>query len=214
MSSCGARCRFGVRERLRADAHKSQALPLHHLAPDRDTVLLKLGNRPKSKARLGVVLCIPDAKVVANILELNRISGTQTSTMKSVTGTARHCGRFFGAVVPCCLMLVVGAASPADAAGCSFEAQGEGRVAEILDARSFRLADGREVRLAGIEPVTGEKANRTLALAAIIAGRDVKLSGEDDTPDRYGRQPAFVSGALLWSRARSCRSGRPGPRLT
>jgi len=112
--------------------------------------------------------------------------------MKSVTGTAGHCGRFFGAVLPCGLMLVVGAASPADAAGCSFEAQGEGRVAEILDARSFRLADGREVRLAGIEPVTGEKANRTLALAAIIAGRDVKLSGEDDTPDRYGRQPAFV----------------------
>jgi hypothetical protein len=72
------------------------------------------------------------------------------------------------------------------------ESQGEGRVAEILDARTFRLADGREVRLAGIEPVTGEKANRTAALAAIIAGRDVKLSGEDDTPDRYGRQPAFV----------------------
>jgi endonuclease YncB( thermonuclease family) len=112
--------------------------------------------------------------------------------MKSVTGTARHCGRFFGAVLPCGLMLVVGAAGPADAAGCSFEAQGEGRVAEVLDARSFRLADGREVRLAGIEPVTGEKANRTSALAAIIAGRDVKLSGEDDTPDRYGRQPAFV----------------------
>jgi len=89
-------------------------------------------------------------------------------------------------------MLVVGAAGPADAAGCSFEAQGEGRVAEVLDARSFRLADGREVRLAGIEPVTGEKANRTSALAAIIAGRDVKLSGEDDTPDRYGRQPAFA----------------------
>jgi endonuclease YncB( thermonuclease family) len=112
--------------------------------------------------------------------------------MKSVTGTARHCGRFFGAVLPCGLMLVVGAAGPADAAGCSFEAQGEGRVAEVLDARSFRLADGREVRLAGIEPVTGEKANRTSALAAIISGRDVKLSGEDDTPDRYGRQPAFV----------------------
>jgi len=95
-------------------------------------------------------------------------------------------------VLPFSLMLVVGAAGPADAAGCSFEAQGEGRVAEVLDARSFRLADGREVRLAGIEPVTGEKANRTSALAAIIAGRDVKLSGEDDTPDRYGRQPAFV----------------------
>jgi len=89
-------------------------------------------------------------------------------------------------------MLVADAASPADAAGCAFEPQGEGRVAEILDARTFRLADGREIRLTGIEPVTAEKAGRTAALSAIIAGRDVTLSGEDDTPDRYGRQPAFV----------------------
>ena len=35
-------------------------------------------------------------------------------------------------------------------------------------------------------------ANRTAALAAIVAGHDVTLRGEDDTPDRYGRQPAFV----------------------
>src|SRR6267154_4329784 len=111
--------------------------------------------------------------------------------MKPATRMAARCDGFFALVLPFSLMFVA-AATPADAAGCSFEAQGEGRVAEILDARSFRLADGREVRLAGIEPVTGEKANRTLALAAIIAGRDVKLSGEDDTPDRYGRQPAFV----------------------
>jgi len=26
----------------------------------------------------------------------------------------------------------------------------------------------------------------------MIAGHDVTLSGNDDTPDRYGRQPAFV----------------------
>jgi endonuclease YncB( thermonuclease family) len=84
------------------------------------------------------------------------------------------------------------ATSPADAAGCAFEPQGEGRVAAVLDARSFRLADGREVRLAGIEPVVTEKASRTSALSAILAGRDVTLRGEDDTPDRYGRQPAFV----------------------
>jgi endonuclease YncB( thermonuclease family) len=88
--------------------------------------------------------------------------------------------------------MFVAAATPAVAAGCSFESQGEGRVAEILDPRSFRLQDGREVRLAGIEPVVAEKASRTSALSAIIAGRDVTLRGEDDTPDRYGRQPAFV----------------------
>jgi endonuclease YncB( thermonuclease family) len=84
------------------------------------------------------------------------------------------------------------AATPAIAAGCAFEPQGQGRVAAIIDARTFRLDDGREVRLAGIEPAVTEKNNRTSALAAIIAGREVTLSGEDDTPDRYGRQPAFV----------------------
>jgi endonuclease YncB( thermonuclease family) len=88
-------------------------------------------------------------------------------------------------------MLVV-AIGPADAAGCAFEPQGEGRVIEIVDARTFRLTDGREVVLAGIEPVVTEKARRTSALSAILAGRDVTLRGEDDTPDRYGRQPAFV----------------------
>jgi endonuclease YncB( thermonuclease family) len=91
-------------------------------------------------------------------------------------------------------MLVAAAAGPAHAAECAFEPQGGGRVAAVIDARSFRLEDGREVRLAGIEPVVSEKtnANRASALAAIVAGREVTLSGEDDTPDRYGRQPAMV----------------------
>jgi endonuclease YncB( thermonuclease family) len=114
--------------------------------------------------------------------------------MKSVIRTAGHCGRFFAAVLPCGLMLVAAAASPAIGAGCAFEPQGEGRVAAVIDARTFRLDDGREVRLAGIEPVVAGKAtaNPASALAAILAGHEVTLSGEDDTPDRYGRQPAFV----------------------
>jgi len=111
--------------------------------------------------------------------------------MKPATRMAARSNEFFALVLPFSLMFVA-AATPAVAAGCSFESQGEGRVAEILDARSFRLQDGREVRLAGIEPVVAEKASRTSALSTIIAGRDVTLRGEDDTPDRYGRQPAFV----------------------
>ena len=111
--------------------------------------------------------------------------------MKGVTGGARR-GEWIAMLSTCIVMLVVAAAAPAGAAGCAFEPQGEGRVVEIIDARSFRLADGREVRLAGIEPFVTEKANRTSALAAILAGRDVTLRGEDDSPDRYGRQPAFV----------------------
>jgi endonuclease YncB( thermonuclease family) len=89
-------------------------------------------------------------------------------------------------------IVLLASVSPADAAGCAFEPQGEGRVAAVIDARSFRLQDGREVRLAGIEPVATEKANRTSALSAIVMGREVTLSGEDDTPDRYGRQTALV----------------------
>jgi len=84
------------------------------------------------------------------------------------------------------------AANPAMAEPCSFQPQGEGRVADIVDARSFRLTDGREIRLAGIEPVASDALARTAALFALIAGRDITLRGDDDTPDRYGRQPAFV----------------------
>jgi endonuclease YncB( thermonuclease family) len=76
------------------------------------------------------------------------------------------------------------------AAGCNFEPQGEGRVTDVIDARSFRLDDGREVRLIGIEPA--DKAKGRAALAAMLVGREVMLRSADDTPDRYGRQPAFV----------------------
>ena len=77
---------------------------------------------------------------------------------------------------------------------CAFEPQGEGRVTEVVDARSFRLQDGREIRLAGIEPVFTETSGpeRMRALTALLAGRDVRLHGEDDAPDRYGRQTAYA----------------------
>jgi len=92
------------------------------------------------------------------------------------------------------VLAVVSAADPASGTPCAFEPQGEGRVSAVIDARSFHLADGREVRLAGIELAFPEKhdAARAHALSAIVAGRDVRLDGEDDTPDRYGRQTAFV----------------------
>ena len=83
-------------------------------------------------------------------------------------------------------------ASPASAAGCAFEPQGEGRVAAVIDARTFRLDDGREVRLAGIEPAVPDGTKAAAALSSIITGRDVTLHGQDDAPDRYGRQPAFA----------------------
>jgi endonuclease YncB( thermonuclease family) len=86
------------------------------------------------------------------------------------------------------LLCVTFAPGSAAASACGFEPQGEGRVTAITDARSFRMDDGREVRLAGIEAITDGSA----ALASLVMGRSVSLHGETDAPDRYGRQPAFV----------------------
>jgi endonuclease YncB( thermonuclease family) len=83
-------------------------------------------------------------------------------------------------------------ATPPCAASCVPPELGEGHVVEIIDGRSFRLDDGREIRLAGIEPAGATKADRISALAAVLADHDVSLRGVDDAPDRYGRQTAFV----------------------
>jgi endonuclease YncB( thermonuclease family) len=82
---------------------------------------------------------------------------------------------------------------PLQAAGCVFEEQGGGRVTEIADAHTLHLEDGRDIRLAGIEPATnGTKPDGKAALAAIVAGHEVTVRSQDDTPDRYGREPGFV----------------------
>ncbi len=93
---------------------------------------------------------------------------------------------------PACAVsfLVLACAGPAGAGDCLLEPQGEGRVAAVVDGRSLRLEDGREIRLAGIE--RGGTDSGRAALSAIAGGRDVTLHGDDDTPDRYGRQPALV----------------------
>jgi endonuclease YncB( thermonuclease family) len=97
------------------------------------------------------------------------------------------------------IALLAATAGPADAAGCALDAQGEGRVAGAIDARTLRLADGREVRLAGIEPVVSAK--QVSNSMSVLTDREVILRGADDAPDRYGRQSAFVflapSGTLL-----------------
>src|SRR3954469_21777889 len=108
--------------------------------------------------------------------------------MKTTTKTTAIRRRLLAAVLLCGMMLAFVATAPALAGPCSFEPQGDGRVSAIIDARSFRMEDGREVRLAGIEAVTDD----TAALASLIAGRSVTLHGETDAPDPYGRQPAFV----------------------
>lgn len=88
-------------------------------------------------------------------------------------------------------ILLAGFFGDAAFAACRFTPQGEGRVTSIIDARTFRLDDGREVRLAGIEIDIAARAAIS-ALTGVIGGKQVSLHGEDDRPDRYGRQTAYV----------------------
>jgi endonuclease YncB( thermonuclease family) len=106
-----------------------------------------------------------------------------------ISPTALRSRRCVAALVGLALLSAIG---PAMSTACSFEPQGEGRVAAVIDLRTFRLEDGREIRLAGIEPAGPDRAKGAAALSAILMGRDVTLRGADDTPDRYGRQPGFV----------------------
>lgn len=99
--------------------------------------------------------------------------------------------------------LLLAAASPAE----RLPPLGEGRVAAVIDGDTLELADGRRVRLAGIEaakPPPGREAERrwplaeaaTAALTGLAAGRPVRLHGPDGTlPDRHGRLPAHAVGA-------------------
>ncbi len=96
---------------------------------------------------------------------------------------------FRGACIAAVVVSAIATSPALAASACSLAPQGEGRVSAIIDARTFRMDDGREVRLAGIETVMSD---RSAALSALVAGRDVTLHGDTDAPDRYGRQPAFV----------------------
>ena len=101
-------------------------------------------------------------------------------------------GRYVDRLLPA-LIALCATASTSGAAPCMFAEQGDGHVAGIIDTRSFRLTDGREVKLAGIEAPPPEQQTAAVdALAAVLRDRDVVLRGDDDGPDRYGRQRAFV----------------------
>jgi len=78
----------------------------------------------------------------------------------------------------------------------------EARVARVLDGDSLRLADGREVRLIGInapefgkdgapdQPLAAAARNRARAL---VENRTVRLDFDRERFDRYGRVLAYVT---------------------
>lgn len=83
-----------------------------------------------------------------------------------------------------------------------------GTVTRVLDGRSFKLGDGREVRLAGIEvpspepartadaPPSGAQAaldeRAKAALDALVGGDEVVLRSAEIAADRYGRLVGYA----------------------
>jgi endonuclease YncB( thermonuclease family) len=92
--------------------------------------------------------------------------------------------------------MVLAATSPSAAADCAPEPVGEGRVQAAIDARTLRLDDGSEVRLAGLAALRGDAEQAAQrALATIAVGRLVSLNSETPQRDRYGRLRAWVFAA-------------------
>jgi endonuclease YncB( thermonuclease family) len=113
--------------------------------------------------------------------------------MTQIISHARALGCFIPAMVVVSSVPLAARETP-----CMAERVGEGRVAAVTDARTLRLQDGREVRLAAVEDALSGIAARPsqrAALEGLVNGRDVLLRGSPN-PDRYGRivAVAFVQG--------------------
>lgn len=88
------------------------------------------------------------------------------------------------------LLALSGVASTAIAETCAPEPQGEAGIAAVIDARTVRLEDGRQVRLAGLAAITDMQAAETLLSRHV--GKTASLHFDNDAPDRYGRQHAVI----------------------
>jgi endonuclease YncB( thermonuclease family) len=91
------------------------------------------------------------------------------------------------------LLIAALACSPARAT-CTFDVLKQGHVITVVDGRTFKLADGQEVRLAGVElpSATAVSRENRAALEQLLLDRDVTLRGPSPKPDRYGRLVALA----------------------
>ena len=86
------------------------------------------------------------------------------------------------------------------------ETVSEANGSDVVDARSLRLADGRTIRLSGIEPfglLTSDpermEAELLKRLTELVEGREIAIQIVATDPDRYGRFSAMaaIDGELL-----------------
>lgn len=83
---------------------------------------------------------------------------------------------------------------PPGPSACALGLIGSAAAKTAIDGRTFGLADGREVRLAGIETPAEPLAvaTATAALAALVSGRDLRLERLGAERDRHGRILAYA----------------------
>lgn len=116
-------------------------------------------------------------------------------------------------VVFCCAVSVAFAAKADDRSACFSKTLGSFPIASVADGRSFKLGDGREILLAGIEvPAGADEAAAKAALERLIAGKNVVLKQAEPAGDRYGRllAQAFVpwEGGERWIQQDLLAAGR------
>lgn len=91
--------------------------------------------------------------------------------------------------VAAAIVLVLLHCPAARAAECKLEAIGAAEVRAVIDGRTVSLADGRELRLSGIEAAEGARP----ALEQAVLGRELALFRLGPDRDRYGRVVAVAA---------------------
>ena len=112
----------------------------------------------------------------------------------------RQVGRgVFSAAGRIAVALLAGcAAARAQAVGCPATGGGPTTLASVAPRLELRLADGRTIRLAGLEAAAatpsdpGRADSSRDALAALLKGHALSISTLSDRPDRWGRLAAWA----------------------
>ena len=99
-------------------------------------------------------------------------------------------------------MALASGAKADDRGACFSISLGSFTVSAVVDGRSFKVADGREVLLTGILVPPPRDAAAKTALTRLLSGGNVALKQAEAKADRYGRLPvqafAVADGAERW----------------